>query len=121
MSCFTAEIGRSLKAGVNLSCNFSFECRTDIFKFLFNGKGKQSPFRNGLFYDADAFDAAYFPSGWSVAYSALGDGCKIEFPICMQNKLRWYPSVYSKKDEILVPKKRYYKEVCTVWIMKNRC
>ena len=91
-----AEVSRSLDLGVNLCTSFTIPFRTDVFKFLFDGKGRESPFGNGLFYDIDAFDATYFPAEWNVAYDRLGDGCEILFPIRMHSTLEWATTVYRK-------------------------
>jgi len=116
-----AEVNRSLKLGVNLFTSFTISFRTDVFRFLFDGKGRESPFRNGLFYDSDAFDATYFPVEWNVAHDRLGDGCKVLFPIRMHSKLKWATTVYKKEADDVVPKSKSFTEVCTIWLVKQRC
>ena len=50
VSIFLSEVARSLKCGVNRACSFSFSFRTDVFKCLFGGKGKDCPHKLGYFF-----------------------------------------------------------------------
>ena len=43
VSSFENEVVRSLRSGVNRRCSFSVLFRTDVFKFLFGGKGNDCP------------------------------------------------------------------------------
>ena len=93
-----------------------------MFKYLFEGKGRDCPHRFGLFYDLEDFHNAFFPPDWYKCYNKLGDGCEIVFPIRMYCKVQWLPVVYEKVAcDKVVPKKRSFKEVCSVWIIKTRC
>ena len=76
-----AAIHSSLKAGVNCKNKFDLEFRTDVYRFLFNGKGTTPPTGRGLFYNFQDFGETYFTDDWYVAYDKLGDGCKVDFPI----------------------------------------
>ena len=115
-------INRSLRSGVNRACIFNVPFRTDVFRFLFKDKGKDCPHRFGHFYDLEDFDRAFFSSDWHTCYDSFGDGCTIDFPLRMHSKLQWSPKVYTKDScGVLIPKKRSYSEICSVWISKKRC
>ena len=108
--------------GVNRACSFSFPFRTDVFKYLFGGKGRACPNRFGLFYDFDDFNPCFFPPDWCRCYDRLGDGCRVVFPIRMYSKVRWLPASYTKDENcVLARKKRSFTEVCNVCILKTRC
>ena len=105
----------SLRSGLNRLCSFSFPFRTDMFTYLFGGKGRECPHRLGAFYDMHGFDAFYFPPAWFSCCDRLGDGCTIDSPICMYSKVRWYPVVYGKyADGVVQAKKRNFEEICYV-------
>lgn len=77
ISHFTAAIQRSLKTGINSNNRLDLEFRTDVFRFLFDGKGRTPPNGRGLFYyDLDDFNKTYFKDNWYIAYK-LGDGCSV--------------------------------------------
>ena len=49
----------------------------------------------------------------------VGDGCRIDFPVCMYSKVRWYPVVYGKNaDGEVEAKKRNFEEICYVSVKK---
>lgn len=111
MSTFKEEIQGSLTAGVNLRTQFTFECRTDVFLFLFSGKGREWPKKYGRFYDLDDFDQVYFPSKWYIVYDRLGSGCTVEFPIRMYSKIKWTPVVCDKDESgSIIQKKKVLQE-----------
>ena len=122
VSTFICNINHSLMCGVNRACSFSFPFRTDVFKYLFGGKGRACPHRFGLFYDFDDFNPCFFPPDWCRCYDRLGDGCRVVFPIRMYSKVRWLPASYTKDENcVLARKKRSFTEVCNVCILKTRC
>ncbi len=94
-------IQRSLKLGVNVGCRFSLEFRTDVFMFLFQGKGGDPPSGRGKLYNLDAFEELYFPKKWYKVYDKLGNSCTIDFPIRLESKLKWSPAMYDKLEDIL--------------------
>ena len=97
VSNFCSEIERSLRSGVNRACSFCVLFRTDVFEYLFGGKGRDCPHRLGFFYDLDDFAKAFFPNDWYKCYNRLGDGCKIDFPLRMYEKIQWLP-LYSVQE-----------------------
>ena len=83
-----AAVQKSLKPGVNCNNRVDLEFRTDVFRFLFDSKGRNPPRGRRLFCDMDDFDGTYFKEDWCVAYDKLGDGCRIDFPIRLESKIR---------------------------------
>ena len=118
VSNFVSEIARSLRLGVNRACSFSFVFRTDVFKFLFGGKGRASSHTFAHLYLKEDFDDTYFPPDWFSCSDRLGDFCRVCFPICMYSRIKWLPVVYSKNEHgVTVPS---YKEMCYVTLCKER-
>ena len=33
----------------------------------------------------------FFPVNWIIVYDKLGNGCKVDFPVRLQSKLKWSP------------------------------
>ena len=112
-----AAIQKSLKSGVNCNNRLDLEFRTDVFRFLFNGKGRNPPKGRGLFYDMNDFDTTYFKDDWYLAYDRLGDGCTIDFPIRLESKIRWSPKVYNADGTV---KSRIFSEIICVTLVKVR-
>ena len=122
VSTLVSSIQSSLKLGVNRSCKFSLEFRMDVFRFLFSDKGTTPPTGRGKFYELEEFSSAYFPAGWHIVYDRLGDGCRVDFPIRLESKLKWSSTVYSKQDDgTLLPKPRTFTEMIYVSLVKVRC
>jgi hypothetical protein len=96
VSTFVGEVARSLRAGVNRLCSFSFVVRSDVFVFLFGGKGRACPHRLGRFFDEADFDLEYFPHDWFICCDRLGDSCRINFPVRMYSKILWSPVIPSR-------------------------
>ena len=121
-SLLVDNIHKSLRLGVDRMCRFTLEFRTDVFTFLFRGKGRKPPSGQGLFYELQDFDLLYFPEHWFRVYDKLGSGCQIDFPIRLQSKIKWVPVVYDKKpDGSLVVKNRSFVEVVVVTLVKKHC
>ena len=117
-SHFKATIHRSLKSGLNCNNRVELEFRTDVFRFLFNGKGRTPPSGRGLFYELKDFDAIYFSDNWHVVYDKLGDGCRVDFPIRLESKIKWSSVVYNSDGSV---KPRVFTEMISVTIVKSRC
>ena len=110
------------KMGVNRGCRLTVNFRTDVFKFLFEGKGREYSYGRGRMYSQDDFDEQYFDKDWHRAHDRLGDGCKVEFPLHMASKVKWSPTVYVRDERgAVLPKKKKCDELVTVWIVKQRC
>ena len=122
VSNFVAEIHRSLKLGVNLNCSFSVGFRTDVFNFLFRGRGSVPPTGPGRFFELTDFSNDYFPVDWYIVYDKLGNGCKVAFPVRLESKIRLSSSVYCKNlDGSIVLKPKTFTEMIYVSLVKNRC
>ena len=113
-----AAIHGSLKAGANCNNRLDVEFRNDVFRFLFNGKGRHTPTGRGLFCNIEDFDGTYFENDWYVAYDRLGDGCSVDFPIKLESKIRWSPIVYNSDGST---KSRIFNEIISVILVKKRC
>ena len=72
--------------GINRNNRLDIEFRTDVF----NGKRQQ-----GLFYDLDDFKQTSFGDNWYVVYDKLGDGCRIDFPVILESRIKWSSVVYN--------------------------
>ena len=112
-----AAIQRSLKSGINCNNRLDLEFRTDVFRLLFSGKGRNPPKGRGLFYDKNDFDTTYFKDDWYIAYDRLGDGCAIDFPIRLQSKIRWSPKVFNADGTV---KHRIFSEIICITLVKTR-
>ena len=113
-----AIVQKSLKSGINCNNKVEVEFRTDVFKFLFNGKGSKPPRGRGLFYYLEEFDSTYFSDDWYIVYDKLGDGCKVDFPIRLESKIRWSSVVYNSDGSV---KSRVFTEIISVTLVKVRC
>lgn len=120
-SC-SAAVNKSLKMGVNRSCQITVVFRTDVFNFLFKDKGTNYTHRLGRLYNMEDFDLDFFPKNWNRAHDRLGDGCEVKFPVRMHSRVKWADTTYIKEEEtdLIVPKKKTFEEVCTVWLLKQR-
>ena len=47
------------------------------------------------FYYLEEFNSTYFSDNWYIVYDKLGDGCKVDFPIRLESKIRWSSVVYN--------------------------
>ena len=64
--------------GVKRICSFSFVFRSDVFIFLFGGKGRTCPHRLGKHFDFQDFSVEYFPPDWFIGSDRLGDSRGVE-------------------------------------------
>ena len=77
VSTLVSAVKKSLSHGTIQDNSFTLNLRTDVFNFLFNGKGTIVHGRRG--YSLEDFDTDIFPKDWFVAYDKFGDGCRIDF------------------------------------------
>ena len=80
-------------------------------------KVRPPPTGRGLFYDLEDFDKTYFYDDWYVVYDKLGDGCKVDFPIRLDSKIKWSTQVFSTGSV----KPRVFTEMIYVTLVKSRC
>ena len=85
---------------VNCSNRLEVEFRVDVFRYLFQGKGHAPPRGRGLFYNLEEFDETYFMDERYIVYDRLGDGCKIDFPIRLERRIKWSSQVFSRSGSI---------------------
>ena len=122
MTNFITAIQGSLRVGVIHNSRFSVHFRSDVFRFLFSGKGTVVSGRRGRHYVEDDFDPHYFQPGWWVCYDKLGNGCKVSFPICMYHYVKFTPAVFCKNDNgLVVPRARDFDELLVVSVAKSCC
>ena len=115
-------IQSSLRRGINLNCKFNVEFRLDVFNYLFSGKGSVPPSGQGKFYSLDDFNPMFFPVNWFIVYDKLGNGCKVDFPVRLDSKLKWSPTVYDKlSNGTVVVKEKTFSEILVVTLVKKRC
>ena len=113
---------RSLKLGVIRNSKFTILFRTEVFRFLFNDKGRDVQRGQGRNYDKEDFNETYFPCNWNRCYDRLGDGCEIDFPVHLIRKVKWSPVVYSKEDGgTLISRPKLFCEILVVTVIKKRC
>ena len=115
-----AVIHKSLKSGINRNNRLELEFRTDVFRFLFSGKGRTPPSGRGLFYDLKDFDTTYFGDNWHniIVYDKLGDGCCVEFPLRLESRIKWSAVVYNSDGS---SKPKLFNEMISVTLVKTRC
>ena len=70
------------------------------------------------FYELEDFNTTYFSGDWHVVFDKLGDGCKVDFPLRIENKLKWSSLVYNFDGSV---KSRIFTEMISVTIVKSRC
>ena len=122
ISSFLDGVTRSLRVGTVRNTKFTVEFRTDIFRLLFGGKGERANNGRGNLYQLTDFDSKYFSPGWHQCWDRLGDGCEVNFPIQLYSTIKYSPLCYSlDSNGCVVPKSRYYNEVVSVFMLKNRC
>ena len=114
----------SLRRGINLNCKFNVEFRVDVFSYmyLFSGIGSLPPSGQGKLYNLDDFNPTFFPGNWFIVYDKLGNGCKVDFPVRLESKLKWSPTVYDKlPNGTVVVREKIFTEVLVVTLVKKRC
>ena len=120
VSDFISCIGKSLKCGTIRASKFCIDFRLDVFRYLFNSKGKDKG--SGKLYEKDDFNSDYFGEDWWFVVDKNGDGCCIDFPVELRPAVKFSPKVYSKSsDGTTVEKLRSYSEIVHVTLLKRRC
>lgn len=91
VSRLRAAIDRRLKSKSRLPVTGAF-C-TDVFKFLFQGKGRA--LNNWVLLEERDFNQNYFPAGWDVCLDSHGQGTRIYFPL----KIRQFYTMSPKNKQ----------------------
>ena len=74
------------------------------------------PSGRGLFYEWKDFNTTYFSDNWHVVYDKLGDGCRVDFPIRLESKIKWSSVVYNSDVSV---KPWVFTEMISVAIVKS--
>ena len=119
-SKMVAAIQKSLKAGTLRDNKVSLEFSSDVYRFMFQGKGLKN--RNGwqLMTQQDMESCCCLPKDWHTRWDSLGDGCSIDFPLKLKWKLKWSPVHYRKlRSGELEKKKQSFSETLDIFIVKK--
>ena len=119
VSALIYHLQRSLRAGTIRRNEVSLDMNTEVFRFLFDGKGTES--ESGYKeYNLSDFDTKYFVDEWYVNYDKLGDGCAIDFPLKMKSCIKWNREYYRMHDKTLVPSARkVFSERIYLFVVKK--
>ena len=96
----------------------SLEFRHDVFKYLFNGKGRPAQEKNWQLYEENGFSTCKLSSNWSCLFDKHGDGVKIMFPVKIRKFLCPSPKTYQMVAEAIVEAPRTYTEKLSVKFLK---
>lgn len=55
---------------------------------------------------------------WYIVYDRLGDGCKVDFPIRLESRIKWSSQVFSRSGNV---KPKIFKEMIYVTLVKTIC
>ena len=112
-SVFMHHVGNSLSAGTKRKNLLRIDMPSDVFRFLFDGKGN-SVGRGYKEYELHDFDDSYFNNEWYASYDVNGDGCAIDFPLSCVSWSRGKRFMKTKE-----PVKRIYFERIYVFLVKK--
>lgn len=113
-------IKSSLKKGITRYNKLRIEFRSDVFRFLFGGKGKDINKRKGREYSKDDFDESYFAIDWFKCYNIYQECSYIDFPIIMYTYIKYSPLTYIKTDAEFIECNKDFKEMVYVVLVKKR-
>ena len=120
VSLMIFHIQRSLAAGKirrNKVCMF---IATDVFRFLFDGKGVDVG-RGYKEYNLTDFSTEYFVDGWHVNFDENGDGCAINFPLRMKCCVQLEKGFVKTQGETIPSRSpRLFVERVYLYVVKER-
>ena len=96
----------------------SLEFRHDVYKYLFNGKGRDAKEKNWGLLDENDFSKCKLPPNWNCIFDKRGDGVKLRFPLKMRKFLQLSPMTYQRVAEDIVEAPRAYIEKITINFVK---
>lgn len=96
----------------------SLEFRHDVFKYLFNGKGRRGEERNWQLYEENDFSRCKLPRNWSCKYDKHGDGVRIRYPVKMRKFLTLSQKTYQRVGKAIVDGTRAYTEKISIKFVK---
>ena len=91
--------------------------RTDVFKFLFQGKGRVLNF--WVLLEVRDFTQTYFPVGWDVCLDSHGQGTRICFPLKNRQFYTMSPKKYTRGNSGYNVALRAYEEKITFMLRKR--
>jgi hypothetical protein len=95
----------------------TFECRGDVFKFLFAGKGYF--LQRWQVLEENDFPQQLFQKGWTVRMNKHGEGMKLHFPVKIRWFISWSPLKYNVDTKgTTVPCKRAPFEKLSIEVIK---
>ena len=89
----------------------SFNFSSDVFKFLFEGKG--SKHGRWQYLHPHHFPRMYFPEGWDKCLNNHGDGLQLQYPAMVRSFISWSPQKYVQGKHGPVKAQRCYQEKIT--------
>ncbi|KAJ7373254.1 hypothetical protein OS493_012843 [Desmophyllum pertusum] len=94
------------------------EFRHDVFKYLFQRKGRKSKDKYWTMYEEPDFSKCNFPIQWNSWFDKHGDGCRMRFPVKMRTMLAQSPKTHVKLGETIVESPRAYIEKVSIRFIK---
>jgi len=62
----------------------------------------------------------FFPVNWFIVHDKLGNGCTVDFPVRLESRLKWTPTVYDKlSNGTVVVREKLFSEVLVVTLVKK--
>lgn len=116
-SLFTHHVQRSLVAGTIRKNALTIDMPTDVFKFLFDGKGVDVG-RGYKEYSLEDFDPKVFLEEWYLHKDRNGDGCAVDFPVRMKSSISW--ARCRGGTETKGSKRRFFFERVYMYVVKKR-
>ena len=98
--------------------------RTDVFRYLFHGKGYQEARRRNLSYDLCDFSPMFFPPEWFVSRLPSGSAKKIVFPVRMSSRIRSSKLQTSRSSSgalTVIPHSDFHEEVLSFSFACSAC
>ncbi|XP_028412495.1 uncharacterized protein LOC114535332 [Dendronephthya gigantea] len=87
----TLHVGILLKLKSRSKKNITIDFDHDCFRYIFNGKGKQSKDGKYLLLDKADFDRCKFDGNWDTVGDKIGDGVRVKYPIKVRTVLTKSP------------------------------
>ena len=109
-------VKESLRKGITRCNNIRVEFRSDVFRKIFGGKGREIARRKARYYNEDDFDKEYFSEDWHKCYNAAKECCYIDFPIAMHSYVKFSPPTYTISGTTC---KKDFKEMICISLVKK--
>ena len=96
----------------------TLEFHHDVYKYLFNGKGRDAKEKNWGLFEENYFSRCKLPPNWNCICDKHGDGVKLRFPLKMRKFLQLSSMTYQRVAEDIVEAPRAYIEKITIKFVK---